>query len=184
MHIYNRPRGRFALRGLTAYPVGLAVIAGCCTRATQRSSGRDSAPASDRQVEAATQKLVEGGPGGHLDYSPAVYELGDIGLPAIPATLPLVLSQDLMTRLRAESVLTIATSRMFGFREGAGWPSTDAQARHEALWHRLGDLGADDAIEARQRSVTLWRLWLAAGASTDWRPRGPSSLAAPEPRGQ
>jgi hypothetical protein len=151
-----------------ALAVGCISHVGCCGQQKHRS-GLSPAAADDleRQIGAALSHLNDAGVAGRLDYSDAVFKLADIGLPALPRVVPLLLSDDELLRSRAQSVLAITTSRMFGFVEGRGWPNADAERRHRLLWESLGNLGPDDDLPTREAAAQKWRAWLASGARLD-----------------
>jgi len=106
-----------------------------------------------RMINADPDKL-------HSDYTPAVHRLIEIGDSALQSALDLVLSDDEMTRLRAQRVLEGVTMRMHGFQFGQGWASAQGSADWERLWNSLGDLDYKAPLESRLQSVKWWREWL------------------------
>jgi hypothetical protein len=79
--------------------------------------------------------------------------------------LDLMLSEDEDTRIHAEHVLSGVTMTMFGYVHGKGWPQPDDNERCNAFWKSLGDLSADQPKKQREKSVGLWREWLAKNES-------------------
>jgi hypothetical protein len=106
------------------------------------------------QIDQAPDKL-------HGDYTPAVYQLIDIGRPALPDALGLMLSAEEPTRLRAQRVLEGITMGLYGFRPGRGWPHERDEEAWRSFWAGLGNLSYDAPAAARKESVRLWRQWLA-----------------------
>jgi hypothetical protein len=96
----------------------------------------------------------------HSDYTPAVNRLIAIGEPALPTALDLMLSEDEMTRLRAQRVIEGVTMRMHGFQFGQGWTSQQGSADWESLWNSLGDMDYQAPLEYRHRALKLWKDWL------------------------
>jgi hypothetical protein len=99
----------------------------------------------------------------HADITPAAEDLIDIGPDAIPVVLPLVLSEDPMTRLHASRVLYGVTAKMHGFVVGRGWPSDSREQACRALWASLGDFDWDAPEDRRAASVKRWEQWFRSG---------------------
>jgi HEAT repeat protein len=97
----------------------------------------------------------------HLDMTPSVQALGEMGLKAAPALLELLLHDDEMTRLHAQRALELILSRRHGFRPGRGFPSRAAEEAMRAEWRANGDYDYSAEPEARARAVERWREWLA-----------------------
>jgi hypothetical protein len=95
----------------------------------------------------------------HSDYTPAVHRLIEIGEPALPAVLPLLLGDDEVTRLRAQRVLEGVTMALCGFRPGHGWHDGKGEDEWRALWRRLGDLDWQASPARREAAVHKWRRW-------------------------
>jgi hypothetical protein len=103
----------------------------------------------------------------HGAETPAVDGLIDIGKPALLAVLPLMLSDDENTRIRAQTVLGSIIDMMFGFSPGHGWPDAESQKRSEKLWNDLGNMQYDASKEDREKSIKLWKDWLAHNPTTE-----------------
>jgi len=97
----------------------------------------------------------------HQDVTPAVGVLSELGLAAVPALLDTLLSEDRLTRLRAQRALEAIINRRHGFAPGQGFPTPEAEAAARAEWRANGpyDHAADAAIRAA--AVARWRRWLA-----------------------
>src|SRR5213592_4499738 len=57
----------------------------------------------------------------HAGYSDAVQQLIDIGDPALQFVLPVLMSENEDSRMRAATVLAGVISKRFGFEFGRGW---------------------------------------------------------------
>jgi len=95
----------------------------------------------------------------HAESTPAVNRLIDIGKPAIPALLEVIISGDGPTRMRAQAALELITLRMYGFQPGHGWQSNEGEAQWRSFWMDLGSLNWQDTADKRLAAVKLWRQW-------------------------
>ena len=97
----------------------------------------------------------------HGDYTPAVHALIALGLPALRATLPLLLASDDRTRLRAQRVLEGVTRDWVRQRMPPAPPlSRSSDAAWLALWQQNGSYDWQADAEAREATVARWRHWL------------------------
>jgi len=97
----------------------------------------------------------------HGDRTPAVDALVGHGLPALPHILPLLESDDELTRLRAQRVLEGVTRAWLRERAGAR-PMTRADTRAwQQLWEENGAYDWRGSPEARSDAVRCWLTWLA-----------------------
>jgi len=97
----------------------------------------------------------------HVDVTPSVLRLSELGLPAASAVIELLDSPDWMTRKRAQRVLEGIVMRRHGWRPGQGYPDPHAgQERTQAVLEANGNYQADADPEVRRRSIELWRRWL------------------------
>lgn len=97
----------------------------------------------------------------HLDYTPSVHQLSELGLEAVRAILHLLDSKDKWERLRAARVLEGVIYRLNGWKPGTGYPENsmgEQKARELLLLN--GNYQADAAVEIRQSSINKWQLWL------------------------
>jgi hypothetical protein len=102
----------------------------------------------------------------HADHTPSVHKLIELGDPAIPPMLDLMLldgQYDRLTRLHAERVLWGIVMKKYGFVRGRGWSAPDGADRANAFWKSLGNLDWEAPREEREQAVKLWREWLAKG---------------------
>ena len=97
----------------------------------------------------------------HGDLTPAVHALVRIGLPALPAVLPLLEADDRFTRLRAQRVLEGVTRAWVHSRTSS--PPLTRRDAHVwmKLWQDNGAFDWEADATARARAVSLWRAWLA-----------------------
>lgn len=97
----------------------------------------------------------------HLDLTPSVHALGDMGLAAVGPLLDLMLRGERDTRMHAQRALELIVARRSGFRPGQGFPDAKAERAARKVWTDNGgyDFSADSAD--RDASVVLWRRWLA-----------------------
>ena len=98
----------------------------------------------------------------HLDITPAAQALGEMGLVAVPAVLDLMLSEEPLTRLRAQRALELILSHRHGFQPARGFPTPAAEERMRAEWQSNGNYDADQSPQERAAAVAKWRQWLAA----------------------
>ncbi|WP_158892909.1 hypothetical protein [Amycolatopsis anabasis] len=97
----------------------------------------------------------------HLDYTPAMWALAELGWPVAPSLLDLMETAGDQTRLRAARALELIVDREHGFVAGRGFPGPEAEDAVRALWARNGDYRYDAEEAARVESVRRWRDWLA-----------------------
>ena len=100
----------------------------------------------------------------HIDFTPTVHELINVGVPAILPTLDLMLSDDNLTRMRAQRVIEGVMGVEYGFVSGQGWKKVGGEEQWRKQWAELGDLDYQASSEKRLASVTLWKSWLASRA--------------------
>lgn len=98
----------------------------------------------------------------HNDYTPAVHALARAGLPALPAVLPLLESDDRWTRLRAQRVLEVITREWVRARTPARPATVRAESDWLALWRKNGDYDWQAESPARARAIARWRAWIEA----------------------
>lgn len=96
----------------------------------------------------------------HADFTSEVRALVRCGLPAARAILPLLMSSDELTRLRAQRVLEGVSRSAVADTWGGDWA---------LLWHDNGDYHWRAEAGKRQSAVNRWLAWLdqAAAAAPD-----------------
>jgi HEAT repeat protein len=111
-------------------------------------------------VMACLQTLNDAPDEAHLDMTPAVQALGEIGMSVVPALLDLLMNEDEFTRLHAQRALELILNRRHGFQPGQGFPIPEAEEQMRTEWQANGayDYAADAATRAA--SVAKWRRWL------------------------
>lgn len=109
----------------------------------------------------------------HVDFTPAVMRLIDLGLDAAEAVLPLLVAPDAMTRLRARRVLEGVVMRRHGWVAGRGYrdAGSEAAAQHELA--AIGDEPATTAPATHAGDIGKWRVWLDASRRADAAPLRP-----------
>jgi len=134
--------------------VAMALI-GCYPKSTQKQY--------DKRVRMLVSMIDDHPSQTHFDVTPATIELKKIGPTAIPSVLPLILSDDYFTRLRAINVLYGISAEMFGFVPGVGWPDSFVEEQHREFWRMLGSVSRDSSREECHASFDLWQKWLSSG---------------------
>jgi len=91
----------------------------------------------------------------HLDMTPAVRALGELGGRAVPPLLELLLSDSEETRLHAQRALELVVYRRHGFAPGQGFPTA---AEEQAAREQLVSAGYDHTGEPAAREAAVARL--------------------------
>lgn len=112
-------------------------------------------------MAASLQTLNDAADELHLDMTPAVRSLGEMGLKAMPPLLDLLMKDDEMTRLHAQRALEMILSRRHGLVPGEGYPSPEAEEAMRSEWRANGSYDYSADANARSESVAKWREWLA-----------------------
>ena len=111
-------------------------------------------------MTASLQTLNDGADPLHLDRTPSVEALGEMGLKAVPLLLDSLMDRNEMTRLRSQRALELILSRRHGLRPGKGFPSQAAAERMRAEWQANGDYDYAANVQRRGDAVEKWRRWL------------------------
>lgn len=98
----------------------------------------------------------------HVDSTPSVQRLIQLGLPGATAVVDLLNAPDLHTRLRAQRVLEGVVMRMHGWRPGQGYRDSEGQERTMSVLSANGDYKADAPQRKRKSAIGKWRHWLEA----------------------
>jgi hypothetical protein len=97
----------------------------------------------------------------HAEYTPAVHELIAIGLPSLRhGVLDLLLSEDIDTRYRAQTVLEGVTCNQYGSAMGRGWKNENQQTAWLELLEEMGSHNYKASLEERKTSYDRWARWL------------------------
>ncbi len=96
----------------------------------------------------------------HNDYTPSVQRLIDKGLAGAAAVVPLLNTDDQMTRRRAQRVLEGVVKARFGWKAGIGFADGSAQEQALAVLAANGNYDAAASEEQRKHSAGLWRRWI------------------------
>jgi len=111
-------------------------------------------------MAAALQTLNDAGDELHLDITPSVQTLGDMGLKAVPSLLELLTNEDVMTRLHAQRAFELILARLHGVVPGRGYPSLEAEERMRSEWSANGNYDYSAPPSDRAVAVEKWRQWL------------------------
>ena len=110
---------------------------------------------------ACMQTLNDAADEAHLDRTPSVAALGEMGLEAVPLLLESLMDKDETTRLHSQRALELILGRRHGFRSGQGFPSPEAEEKMRAEWRNNGDYDYGADSQRRGEAVAKWRQWLA-----------------------
>jgi hypothetical protein len=149
----------------------LAALVACQRATTEGAKGKRAAVKSDdgaqSKVDDEVQRLVEKlqkEPENplHFDVTPSVLRLGELGLPAAVAILPLLDSDDETIRGRAERVLAEVVDRRLGWLPNRGFLDPFVgQEKMRVIWEGNGSYHFTAPPEKRRKSIARWREWLA-----------------------
>jgi HEAT repeat protein len=124
-------------------------------------AARGLAAIGDPQAQAAALATLNDAPDElHLDSTPSVATLGAMGPKVVPAVLELLMSEDEMTRLRAQRVLERIVAAHHGMGEGKGLPSAAAEQAMRSEWSANGNYDYSAPADTRRASVEKWRRWI------------------------
>ena len=96
----------------------------------------------------------------HIEFTPSVHELIDMGSEVYPAMLDLMRDPGSLTRLHAKTVLYYSVAGLFGYNLSSGWATPSGEARFFGFWVKLGNLRHDGSERDRERSIVLWKKWI------------------------
>lgn len=110
---------------------------------------------------ACMQTLNDAADEAHLDKTPSVAALGEMGLEAVPLLLDSLMDKDETTRLHSQRALELILNQRHGFRSGQGFPSAEAEEKMRTEWRNNGDYDYGADPQRRGEAVAKWRQWLA-----------------------
>ncbi|HLK88693.1 MAG TPA: hypothetical protein VKZ18_02300 [Polyangia bacterium] len=151
--------------------LGMLVTLTACPRSTTEGASRKETAVKsdggargggDEEIQQLVKKLQKEPENPlHFDVSPSVVRLGELGLPAAAAVLPLLDSDDETTRGRAERVLAEVVDRRLGWLPNRGFLDPFAgQEKMRVIWEGNGSYHFNAPVEKRRKSIALWRGWL------------------------
>ena len=94
----------------------------------------------------------------HIDFTDSVYDLIDVGLPAMPKLLQVMIDGNDVTRIRAARIRGILRAE-FGFQDGIGWATEDGQRQYSELFVTWGGPYWNDSLENRRVAVLHAQGW-------------------------
>ena len=107
----------------------------------------------DKSVERLIKKMsCESNPN-HIDFTDSVYDLIDVGLPAMPKLLQVMIDGNDVTRMAAQHALEGILPAEFGFQDGIGWATEDGQRQYSELFVTWGGPYWNDSLENRRVAV-------------------------------
>jgi hypothetical protein len=121
---------------------------------------RDAGSRLHAEIDALIRAIDDAPDPAHLDITPSVDRLAELGFAAASALLPLLDADDAMTRLHAQRALEGMVYRHFGFRPGLGFPDAAAEDAVRALWQSNGNYAYDHPHAQRQNAIECWRNYL------------------------
>ena len=103
----------------------------------------------------------------HTDYTPSVYKLSELGIPAIEAVIPLLDNTRADTRLHAQRVVEGVIYRMNGFIPGQGFTIKEGEAKVKSILNSINYNWADTVIEERHKSIEHLKNWVIGQNKTE-----------------
>jgi hypothetical protein len=96
----------------------------------------------------------------HLDYTPSVNELAEMGVPAMKAVLPLLSAKNELTRLHALRVLEHNVYNFYGFESGHGFIAKGGEDQVRKILLQLNyDWEEKDSVK-RNSAIVRWRNYI------------------------
>ena len=116
----------------------------------------------ETRILAAVARLDDAPDPLHLDMTPAVLALAELGTAVIPHLEAGLASPSELTRLHAQRALEHVLYRHLGFRPGSGWDQPDGEASFRRLWGANGAYAFDGPPTARSAAIERWMAWASA----------------------
>ena len=113
-----------------------------------------------QQIREAIKTLSVAADELHLDITPAVTALSDMGIIAVPALLELLTNDAEMTRLHAQRALELFINKRHGFIPGQGFPSPKDEQAARNEWQGNGNYDYNADEQSRAASIAKWQQWL------------------------
>lgn len=113
------------------------------------------------EIETLVQTINDDPDRLHLDYTPSVLKLSELGLPAAKAVLDLLDAPEFLTRKRAQRVLEGVVMRLYGWVPGLGYTDPhEGQKKTQDLLKANGNYRADASPDERRNAIGKWRRWI------------------------
>ncbi len=97
----------------------------------------------------------------HLDVTPSVLVLIDLGLPGAEAALDRLNAPERLTRMRAQRVVEAVLAHHFGWIAGVGYPTAEAEQQARTIAESNG-YHVDAPEPERIAAIERWRAWINA----------------------
>jgi HEAT repeat protein len=110
-------------------------------------------------LDALLATLNDGADALHIDMTPSVQSLGEMGLAAAMRLLDNLTADDMTTRLHAQRALEIIVNKRYGFQPGRGFPDPAAEGQAASAWRDHGDYDYTAGGTARERAASRLRAW-------------------------
>jgi hypothetical protein len=106
----------------------------------------------------------------HVDVTPAVLQMTELGLPAAKAVLELLDAPEWPTRIRAQRVIEGVVMRRYGWQPGHGYPNPhEGQKKVADVLSSNGSYDAKSSSEHRREAIVKWRQWIESEEMVDSR---------------
>ena len=97
----------------------------------------------------------------HVDFTPSVIILSELGPAAAQAVLDLLDAPEFLTRKHAQRVLEGVVMRLHGWVPGRGYPDAQSgQKMTQDLLKANGDYDPNSSPGDRRKAIEKWRQWL------------------------
>jgi len=113
-----------------------------------------------RALSAAIQTINDAPDQLHLDLTPSVFTLGDMGTAAAAQLVDLLMSEEQTTRLHAHRALEMIMAHRHGFAIGKGFPTSGSRQQAEDEWKAHGDYDYAADPATRAAAVEKLRRWV------------------------
>lgn len=96
----------------------------------------------------------------HTDYTPSVYKLSGLGIPAVEAVIPLLDNTSEDTRLHAQRVVEGVIYRMNSFIPGQGFTAKEGEDKARNILNSIGYDWKDMDLLNRQKAIKNIKKWV------------------------
>lgn len=121
---------------------------------------KDTQTSLEQKINAAVIAINAEADELHLDITPAVSALANLGLKAVPSLLKLLMHDDEMTRLHGQRALDLLINKRHGFIPGQGFPSDADENAALDEWQGNGNYDYNANQASRSVAIAKWQHWL------------------------